>query len=218
MLENVIPDFAEIEKRMLGIANAGYTLALNIRHFTPEFYRSIFPDRWIHEYTRARYVLFDPVTIWSAANTGTTRWSEINLPLVSKAGSKILNAAAAHGLRFGGLAVTRSDDGRGAKCLLSVARNDRELTDDELRAVEALLELLTNKLGSHAGLSGEELETLRLLATGMTHEEAAVAMDVSAGAVKKRLERARKVLGARNVVHAVAIATKRGLILPTGFM
>ena len=31
-------------------------------------------------------------------------------------------------------------------------------------------------------------------------------------AVKKRLERAREVLGARNAVHAVAIATRRGLI------
>lgn len=218
MLENVIQDFAQIEARMLKIANAGYTLALNIRHFTPEFYRSIFPDRWIHEYTRARYVLFDPVTIWSAANTGTTRWSEINLPLVSGAGQKILSAAAAHGLRYGGLAVMRNDDGRGAKCLLSVARADRELTDGELQAVEAFLAQLTNRLGSHAGLSDEELETLRHLATGMTHEEVAEVMDVSAGAVKKRLERARKILGARNAVHAVAIATKRGLIMPTEFL
>lgn len=218
MLENVIPDFAEIEARTLTIANAGYTLALNIRHFTPEYYRSMFPDRWLQEYTRARYVLFDPVTIWSAANTGTTRWSEISLPLVSSAGREILSAAATHGLRYGGLAVMRSEDGRGAKCLLSVARNDRELTDDELKSVEALLEQLSHKLGNHAGLSGEELETLRLLATGLTHEEAAVAMDVSAGAVKKRLERARKILGARNAIHAVAIATKRGLIMPSGFL
>ena len=46
----------------------------------------------------------------------------------------------------------RNDDGRGAKCLLSVARADRELTDGELQAVEAFLAQLTTRLGSHAGL------------------------------------------------------------------
>jgi LuxR family transcriptional regulator len=35
---------------------------------------------------------------------------------------------------------------------------------------------------------------------------------VSPATIKKRLERAREVLGARNAVHAVAIATRRGLI------
>ena len=36
--------------------------------------------------------------------------------------------------------------------------------------------------------------------------------DFIVNAIKKRLERAREVLGARNAVHAVAIATRRGLI------
>jgi len=47
----------------------------------------------------------------------------------------------------------------------------------------------------------------------MTHNEIADARMISPATVKKRLERARVILGARNGVHAVAIATRRGLIL-----
>ena len=54
---------------------------------------------------------------------------------------------------------------------------------------------------------------LRDIAKGMTHNEIADARRISPATVKKRLERAREVLGARNAVHAVAIATRRGLIL-----
>ena len=54
---------------------------------------------------------------------------------------------------------------------------------------------------------------LRDLAAGQTQKEIAIARQISPETVKKRLERARIALDARNAVHAVAIATKRGLIL-----
>lgn len=56
-------------------------------------------------------------------------------------------------------------------------------------------------------------EALRDLAAGLTHNEIADLRGVSPATIKKRLERAREVPGARNAVHAVAIATRRGLIL-----
>jgi LuxR family transcriptional regulator len=76
----------------------------------------------------------------------------------------------------------------------------------------AILEEIVAAVGKQAGLSDVELEALRDLAAGMTHNEIADQRGVSPATIKKRLERAREVLGARNAVQAVAIATRRGLI------
>ena len=76
----------------------------------------------------------------------------------------------------------------------------------------SILDEIVSAVGQHAGLTEVELEALRDLAAGLTHNEIADHRGVSPATIKKRLERAREVLGARNAVHAVAIATRRGLI------
>lgn len=217
MLDNIIPGFAEIERRLRPLAPAGFALALNVRYLTPELYHSSFPLGWVQEYSSARYVMFDPVTIWSSLHTGTVRWSEIRLPPVAAGSQRILEAAARHGLHFGAVTVARNDRGQGEKCLLSASRPDRELSDAELAELAEILQCCMAAVGAHAGLSVAEMKTLRHLALGRTHAEIAVIEGITDSAVKKRIERARKALGARNAIHAVAIAARRGLVLPPPF-
>lgn len=61
-------------------------------------------------------------------------------------------------------------------------------------------------------LHPRELETLRLLSQGYTFKEIAVFMGIQWQTIKNRLTVVRSKLGARNTIHAVAIAKDRGLI------
>lgn len=214
MLQNIIEDIEGVGAHLRSISPLGYTLAINIRYFTPEFYISTFPSPWVEIYTSRRYALFDPVILWSRFNVGTARWSEIEFGAIQNVGKIVMDHAEGFGLRFGGVAALQAGSGPGIKSILCGSRADRELSDQELLGLLVVLEQIVAKVGEHAGLSEVELEMLRDLAQGMTHNEIADVRAISPATVKKRLERARVVLGAKNAVHAVAIATKRGLILP----
>lgn len=213
MLQNIIDDLEGVEARLLSLAPKGYTLAVNIRHFTPEFYVSAYPAPWVELYTSRRYALFDPVLLWCRFNQGVTRWSDIEFSALRSVSNIVMEQAQSFGLRYGGAAALCGDAGRVVKSLLCGARDDRELDDAELADLHSILVEIMGAVGQHAGLSEAELEMLRDLGMGLTHNEIADARMISPATVKKRLERARVILGARNGVHAVAIAAKRGLIL-----
>ena len=212
MLQNILPDIEKLESHLRGVVPAGYMLALNIRYLTPEFLQSTYPSDWVTIYTDRRYVLFDPVVVWARFSVGTTRWSEIPTGYSRGAGLHILDHASKFGLNYGGVVSSRGPSGSHCLCVLSGARADRELRLSELQSMAAILDEIVEAVGEHAGLAEVELEALRDLAAGLTHNEIADQRGVSPATIKKRLERAREVLGARNAVHAVAIATRRGLI------
>jgi DNA-binding CsgD family transcriptional regulator len=65
-------------------------------------------------------------------------------------------------------------------------------------------------------LDVNELEALRLFATGKTADEMALALGVSKSVAQHYVRVAARKLGARNRVHAVAIAVEMGLIKPSG--
>ena len=212
MLQNILPDIEKLETRLRGVVPGGYMLALNIRYLTPEFLQSTYPSDWVTIYTDRRYVLFDPVVVWARFSVGTTRWSEIPTGYSRGAGLHILDHASKFGLNYGGVVSSRGPSGSHCLCVLSGARADRELRLSELQSMAAIFDEIVEAVGEHAGLAEVELEALRDLAAGLTHNEIADQRGVSPATIKKRLERAREVLGARNAVHAVAIATRRGLI------
>lgn len=213
MLQNIVNDMVGVEARLREITPRGYALAINIRHLTPEFLLSTYPEEWVSIYTEKRYALFDPVTIWCRLSEGAKRWSEIDIGPFSRIGNLVMTHALQFNLVYGGAVSVSNKSNSNVKSLISGARDDRELTDEELNELEAILKRIVTAVGHHAGLSAAELNTLRDLATGMTHDEIAYRQSVSPAAVKKRIERARKVLGARNAVQAVAIAARRGLII-----
>jgi DNA-binding CsgD family transcriptional regulator len=213
MLENILPNLEEIDGRLHRVVPKGYMMALNIRHITPEFVRSTYDAGWFEIYTRKRYALFDPVVTWTRLEVGTTRWSEIPSSIVRAGGQHVFEHAREFGLNYGGAVSSRGVDGDHCLSVLSGARSDRELTTNELEELSAVLSEVVSAVGKHAGLTKVELEALQDLAAGLTHNEIADKRRVSPATVKKRLERARQVLGGRNAVQAVAIATRRGLIL-----
>ncbi|MCU0733220.1 MAG: LuxR family transcriptional regulator [Hyphomonas sp.] len=212
MLHNILPDMEILQSRLQRIVPQGYMLALNIRHLTPEFLQSTYPSDWVSIYTERRYALFDPVFLWARFSVGTTRWSKIPTGFARGAGLHILDHARQFGLNYGGAVSSRGPAGSDSLCVLSGAREDRELRAPELQSMAAILDEIVAAVGQQAGLSDVELEALRDLAAGLTHNQIADQRGVSPATIKKRLERARQVLGARNAVHAVAIATRRGLI------
>lgn len=65
-------------------------------------------------------------------------------------------------------------------------------------------------------LDQNELEALTLFANGRTADEIAARLEVSKSMAQHYLRVAGRKLGARNRVHAVAIAVRMGLIDPTG--
>jgi DNA-binding CsgD family transcriptional regulator len=64
-------------------------------------------------------------------------------------------------------------------------------------------------------LDPNEIEALRLFANGKTADEMAVALGVSKSMSQHYLRVAARKLGARNRVHAVAIAVRMGLVTPS---
>lgn len=206
-------DMTDFEDRLAAIAPMGFTLAVNVRSLTPEYMLSTYPEDWVRIYAERRYMLFDPVSIWGRLYSGRVRWSEIDLGPFNQLGAYVMDQAQKHGLVYGGGAARNEMGGDGTMSFLFGARADREMTDGELAETESILDQILRRIGPHSGMSEVEMETLRDLAAGWTHKEIAHARGVSIDTVKKRLERARQVLSARNAVHAVAIATKRGLIL-----
>jgi DNA-binding CsgD family transcriptional regulator len=68
--------------------------------------------------------------------------------------------------------------------------------------------------GSSRPLDEFELKALKLFASGGTAEEMAIALGMSKSAAQYYLRVAARKLGARNRVHAVAIAVELGLVKP----
>ena len=69
---------------------------------------------------------------------------------------------------------------------------------------------------SMRSLDANELKALGLFANGKTADEVAIILGVSKSVVQYYLRVAARKLGARNRVHAVAIAVRMGLIKPSG--
>jgi LuxR family transcriptional regulator, maltose regulon positive regulatory protein len=61
-------------------------------------------------------------------------------------------------------------------------------------------------------VTGRQLRTLRLAASGYTNDEIGRRCFMHVDTVKGDLRRVRDELGAQNTTHAVALAAKRGLL------
>lgn len=190
------------------LAPAGYYVALRVGfHFPTEELNGL-PDAWVREYTRQRFMIFDPINHWVYASTGAIRWSEITLP--DPRG--VLKAATRHGLKYG-IAVSHFDrEAGGQRSFGHFCRSDREFTDAEIAHLRAELELRHTRLAPPANLTAAELEVLRLAKDGLRQKQIAHTLGVSEGAIKQRLKNAREKLGAATATQATSIATAFGLI------
>lgn len=211
-LQRLLPSWPAYHDRLMTLGPMGYTLALNVRYLTPQIYVSTFPDSWVSEYTKGRYVLLDPVALWCAAHTGNTRWSDISVPthILSKRG--VMARAAKAGLRYGAASSQRNRALNSQHCALSISREDREIEPEELEEIANILAVVIKHVGAFGGLTAEQMAVLSELAKGCQLAEVAEKLGVSEPTVKRRLEAARKSLGAKNAMQAVAIVAARGLL------
>ncbi|WP_027234431.1 helix-turn-helix transcriptional regulator [Leisingera caerulea] len=206
-----IEDFEKIESELHEIGPTGYALVLHGHAWKTKFFYTTYPDEWIAIYDQNNLVTVDPVFLWALGNVGVTRWSEMGVRK-TVAADYVMTRASDHGLSFGASAAAKSKHLNNKKCMLSLAREDRELTDEELCRLQEILEYIVEVHDGRMGLSDLDIHTIQALCWGNSQEEIARQMNTSREAIKKRIERIRKKLGARNATHVVSIALSHSLI------
>lgn len=207
----IIPGFSQFEDELSQIGDMGFTLALHVGLRRSVHVYSTYPEEWARIYEQSHLIVLDPVMAWSMINEGSARWSEVRTAIRVPV-NFVLDRAAQHGLRYGVACSVKNSAAKSRRCLLNVARSDREFTDAEIRRIYEILVKIVAISDSLSGLSVSDAETLQFLADGMTQEEMAGCLGVSTSAVKKRVERVRQKLQAKNPAHAVAIAFERGIL------
>lgn len=190
------------------IAPVGHFLALRLGFAFPMEEVNNLPADWVEHYTAQRYMLHDPVIRWIYANTGSRRWSEINL----EDPRRILAQAQTFGLRYG-LAVSVFDNNpEGQRSFGNFCRSDREFTDAEIETLSAYVTRLHHQKAPPTNLTKAELEALRMVKDGLRLKQIAHELGVSEGAIKQRLKNAKRKLGAQTGAQAATLATEFGLI------
>ncbi len=155
-----------------------------------------YDQAWLDHYTNNGFVLRDPMTAWGFSTTGSIRWSDEKLP--DPFG--LFKEAAAFGLNYG---ATVSYGPISSRTIASVARSDREFTDDEIARVAGIVHNLHDMTEPPSELTRAQLEALKCIAGGDRHAAAAAKLGISESALKARLNSARQRLMARTTAEAI---------------
>ena len=190
------------------IAPAGYYIALRLGFAFPVEEINNLPSEWVTHYTQQRFMMFDPVVRWAYANTGMIRWSEID----EGDPRGIMKQAHAFGLRFGAVISVFDGGADGTRSYGSFSRNDRELTDIEVKILHAYLSRRHAEMAPPTNLTDAEIVALAKVKDGLRLKQIAFDLGVSEGAVKQRLKNAKAKLDANTSTQAAAIASQHGLI------
>ncbi|SEN12139.1 autoinducer binding domain-containing protein [Palleronia pelagia] len=186
-------------------AEKGYFAALHIRFTSPLMLFTTYSPEWTEHYTQQGYVLRDPMTAWSFASTGATRWSNPKIPDPFH----VFDEARKFGLNYG---VTVSAGPITSRTVISVARGDRELRDEEMIAIEEIAKNLHGMADPNIRLTRAQHEALKCVADGHRHSAAAAMLGVSESALKLRLTGVREKLMARTTAEAIQRAKDYNLI------
>lgn len=197
--------FEESLEAISAIGSEGYFVMVNHSRKGPEFIQSSYPQEWQTEYDENSYHLKDPAFLWSLAKNGSRRWSEIKLPDPSGVMKKARRFGLIYGAIFSKGFLTK-------KSVFSVARDDRELTDDEISFLAGWFERYVTACNRKQAFSIKELDVLQCLANDMTVDEAAENLNISASAAKARLKTARDRYGVKTNSWLVASALRSNQI------
>ncbi|MGB3313636.1 MAG: autoinducer binding domain-containing protein, partial [Albidovulum sp.] len=185
---------------------AGYCAILNFTRHGPQYIDNAYPAEWQAEYEASSFHFLDPVFVWALAKSnGDIRWSEVKLPDFGS----IFKKARKHNLMYGAAFVRMVNRN---KTLVSVAREDRELEDQEMLHVSNLVSSLVHEIAEDRTLSEKELAAIQILANDATLESAAKTLGISVSAVKARLATARTKTNADTNYHLVAYCLRAQLI------
>lgn len=177
-------------------APAGYYLALHVRFASPLMMFQTFNPDWIEHYTQNAYALRDPLVAWGISRTGATRWSAIDLPDPFH----IMEEAAGYGLKYG---VCISCGPMSSRTIASIARADREFTDEEISSISGTVLHLHHETEPPDNLTRAEIEALQVVASGERYAAGAARLGISESALKARLSSARDKLFARTSAEAI---------------
>ncbi|MDD9979160.1 MAG: autoinducer binding domain-containing protein [Boseongicola sp.] len=178
------------------LSTKGFSAGLHIRFASPLVYVRTYDEAWTKTYDENAYALRDPIVFWGMGTTGYSRWSAIKLPDPFN----IFGQARSFGLTFG---AVFSHGPITSRSIVGIARDDRELTDEELHEAAAIVRLLHHAAKPPTELTQAQIEALRLLADGDRHTAAAAKLGISESALKARLQAARVRLGARTTAQAL---------------
>lgn len=202
MIGDLIPAFESELHTLRTIGSSGFFLGFGINLRGAEYMQIEYPQAWQGEYEAGSYYIADPIVIWVFTQTGYARWSEIRIPDIRG----IMKKASVHGMIYGAV-FSRTVEKK--KCFLTVARDDRELTDTELQLLDARFEIWASIVMGKSNLSDKELDVLRLLRDGLAQKQIADHLGLAETTVKKRALSACTKLGAKSRTQAVAIAVSR---------
>lgn len=186
------------------------------------------PVEWVKEYLENDYIEVDPRLQGLFRSPLPVIWDQNdkdNDPLLRK----FLERASRYGIRSGiALMIPDNDDFSCAMCFNSSIAVADEFRRSRWTSQEG--ELMTFALYFHtlfmkpqirrglapllqgAPLSPRELETLRLVVRGLTHQQIAEQMRISPRTVQLHADSIRSKLNANTISEAVFLATKAGLL------
>lgn len=190
----------------LGLAApTGYAIGLHIRFAAPMMTFQTYDPRWVERYTEQGYGLRDPIIGWGMSQTGTCRWSEIQVPDTFG----ILTEAREFGLVYGAAVACGPISSR---TIAGISRADREFTKGEIDALAGLIQRLHDVTEPPAHLTKAQQDALRLIANGDRHAAAAAKLGISESALKARLNSAKDRLMARTTAEAIQRAKEYRLL------
>lgn len=188
-------------KRLDEIATAGHAIGLHIRQLTPSLSLQTYPSEWLDQYNRKLMVLSDPVFRWSLRETGIIRWSSIT----DFDFEGVLDAAAEYGLKYGAAFCYRQDT---EFTMAGVSRSDREFTDDEIVALETILNELHHLARPCNKLTRREIDALRAI----RNKGKVLGLDITKEEIEPAIRSVRDKLNATSDEEAIRIAEEKGLI------
>ncbi|NBD28539.1 MAG: LuxR family transcriptional regulator [Alphaproteobacteria bacterium] len=195
-------------KDVLAPASTGYYIALRVGFAFPLEELNELPKAWVDHYTQNRFMLHDPVIRWIYSNTGSIRWSELDLPDPMR----VLEQAQVFGLRYGAAVACFDGNREGQRSFGTFVRADREFTDDEIKQFQKHVEKLHRAKAPPTNLTAAEIEALGMVKRGLRLKQVAHELGVTEGAIKQRLKNAKTKLNAQTSAQAAAMASEFGLI------
>ncbi len=187
------------------IATAGFFLGLRIRGSSPLLAYRTYPQAWTDTYMASGYMVRDPITPWAMTVGGTIRWSSAFLP--DPFG--VFRHAAQYGLNYG---ASVAHGPIGSLTICSMARSDRELTDEEIARAKKIVLHLHDLTEPPKSLSTEQKDLLGMLAEGSGPAEVAAALGVPEPDARNRIKQICDALFAPTPADAVRLAREYRLI------
>ena len=202
---NSTAEIDALTRQLSRISPSGLFYALHFRFALPLIHYFSYPSEWTDRYTEQAFALRDPIIAWGFGNTGTRRWSQIDLPDPAD----VLGQAREFDMNYGFVVAIGPIKSR---TIASGARVDREFTDDEILQFSRIIETMHRLTEPPGSLTPAQIEALRLIAAGDRHAAAAAKLNISESALKARLASARQSLKARTTVEAIERARNLKLL------